>query len=95
MINQVASVQNSPYKDFAGYNKNPNFVLNTQTPFTEENGHKGKRNLYCDQPGMHWQRYLQHVAADEDHSRKRKTGTVCLRIYTGWGQAASPSYQPV
>ena len=24
-----------------------------------------------------------------------KTGTVCLRIYTGWGQAASPSYQPV
>lgn len=41
MINQPIGIQNSPYNDFSGYKKNPNFVLNTQTPFNEENEHKG------------------------------------------------------
>ena len=40
MINQPIGIQNSPYNDFSGYKKNPNFVLNTQTPFNEENEHK-------------------------------------------------------
>ena len=41
MISQPIGIQNSPYNDFSGYKKNPNFVLNTQTPFNEENEHKG------------------------------------------------------
>lgn len=36
MINQTVSVNNSPYKDFNGYNKNPQFIMHTPPAKPEE-----------------------------------------------------------